>query len=274
MQLKTRLKFLQIKKQLSPSKDFKHVLERKLSKAWDEQYKTVPWYRVRVLYVGSALVALVIILIGGGATYAYTSPEVTEGTVLYPVKKAMERVEEATKFTPEAKAKFILKTIERREAEKEELKKIFAKNLRRLHKEILNTTDTPKDNQDSPSSTDIDIETTTAEIGDDGGVNSNLEKTEQSLEKAEDQLEKFNETIKRFDSQENELRPEVRSKIQDRLEKRKQRLEKVSEFIKNKVDQPAERIDEDEKEDALEEGKSNTDEAKIHIQSRRDRVED
>jgi chromosome segregation ATPase len=59
----------------------------------------------------------------GTGAYAYSSSSVTEGTLLYPVKQNLENMEEKIQLTPEAKARFYLKKIERREAEVAQMNK-------------------------------------------------------------------------------------------------------------------------------------------------------
>lgn len=123
MSLKNRYNFWKIKQNLAPSRDFKIRLQRDLSLAWNVKYGRPSWLQIGLLHKGAALAAVVLLLIGSTGAYAYVSPEVTEGTMLYPLKQAVESVEEVTKITPEAKAKFYLKQIKRRELEKEKLTK-------------------------------------------------------------------------------------------------------------------------------------------------------
>jgi len=110
---------------LKPSCAFKLSLWKKLDKTWQETHIQCNfWYQNRVFkYSMVSLVILAVVASSGVGAYAYNSPEVTEGTKLYPIKRAIEKVEEKTKKTPEAKAKFYLKQIQRREVEKDKLEK-------------------------------------------------------------------------------------------------------------------------------------------------------
>jgi len=122
MNLKNRYNLWKLKIGLAPCKAFKDDLWRDLNNAWGARYNCSARYQpAGLLYKFAAFAAVVLLLIGGTGAYAYVSPEVTVGTALYPIKQAVESAEEATKITPEAKAKFYLKQIKRREAEKTRL---------------------------------------------------------------------------------------------------------------------------------------------------------
>ncbi|MFZ2682210.1 MAG: DUF5667 domain-containing protein [Patescibacteria group bacterium] len=61
--------------------------------------------------------ASLVLVVGsfvGLSTYAYSAPAVSEGNVLYPVKRALEEVQGDFKHTPESHAKFRAKQLERR----------------------------------------------------------------------------------------------------------------------------------------------------------------
>jgi predicted nuclease with TOPRIM domain len=60
--------------------------------------------------------------VAGGAVYAYSSPSVTEETSLFVIKNSLETIEERLQRTPERRARFYLKKLERREAESEVLR--------------------------------------------------------------------------------------------------------------------------------------------------------
>lgn len=155
MNLTSRYNLWRAKKELSPDKKFKVALERKLNAAWEEKYVTkFAWYQTAWIKRTAAFTSVVIIgssLVTGA--YAYTSPDVTIGTPLYQVKQQIEKVEEKVQVTPEAKAKFLLKQVERREAEAVVMKKRGQK----------------LDN-----------------------LSTQIEKTEEKLQKAEQNLEKIN----------------------------------------------------------------------------------
>lgn len=108
---------------LRPSRGFRSALWKKLDSAWQEIYQPkVFWYQMPVFkYSLVALVVLIVVGSTGVGAYAYNSPEVTEGTRLYGIKRAIERVEEKVveRRAPEIRAKFYLKQIERRETEKQ-----------------------------------------------------------------------------------------------------------------------------------------------------------
>ncbi len=214
MSLKTRLQLRKVKKQFSPSTQFKRELSRKLDSVWKVRYGKPAWYQSGLLYKVGAFAVVLLILAGGGGAYAYSSPTVTEGNPLYPVKKAIEKVEEITKVTPEAKVKFYLKTIARREAEKEQLEqeenKIEDQNIELERKDT------------SPAKPKRLV---VHKI-----IDTRIEKTKKSLEQAEEKLERLSRIINKVEAQEQKLRPEVKAKIEGRLQIRKKRLETVSEI--------------------------------------------
>ena len=132
-----KIKLWKFKRALQPSSQFKKELLGKLEVAWDTKFSPIHrWYH-RLWLKWSAISASVMLAtatISTGA-YAYVSPEVIEGTVLYPIKQKIEFVEERLKRTPEAKARFYLKKINRREAEQVVLERQH-KNLERVEKKI------------------------------------------------------------------------------------------------------------------------------------------
>jgi len=106
-------------KQLNPDPKFKKELWQRLeSKMQTEKLSIFAWYQQR-WFRYSAVMAVVVLVIGSGSTgaYAYVSPQVHEGSVLYPVKQTLEKIEEKIKRSPEAKAKFYIKQVNKREAE-------------------------------------------------------------------------------------------------------------------------------------------------------------
>ncbi len=188
-----RYNLWRLKRVLSPPAVFKKQLWLTLSAQIKKREKaplhwyTYAWARFRIAIV-SALVAATTF---GTSMYAYASPDVTEGTVLYPVKHTLEKVEEKlTPKTPEAQAKLILKKIQRREAEKVVMErrqinvKSIEKKIERLDNE-LEITDVKL-----ASSTDNDTHRK---------VEQRLEKRRENLEKRqqkwEDKKEKLLEKI-------------------------------------------------------------------------------
>lgn len=119
MNFKNRYNLWKAQKELSPNNKFKVALKNKLNTAWDSKYATnMNWYQT--VWFKRAAAFTSVIVIGGSlvtCSYAYSSPDVTEGTPLYPIKQEIEKVEETVQVTPEAKAKFLLKQIDKREAE-------------------------------------------------------------------------------------------------------------------------------------------------------------
>ena len=173
-----------IKRSLTPDRLFKVSLFKKLSAVWDSTYNVkYAWYQT-VLFKHAAGFAMLIVMVGGLGTgaYAYSSPQVSHGSVLYPIKENLENLEENMQTTPEAKAKFYLKKIQRRERELEVVKqKNDKKKLKIIGKQI--------------------------------------EQTENRLENTEKDLEEASST-------DNNLKIEVKNRIEKSLEKRKQRMEK------------------------------------------------
>ncbi len=122
MNLKILYNLWRIKKSATPSRQFKRELWQEL----EQNFSTTPkikfaqiWFRWSMVGVASLLIVASL----STGVYAYNSPEVTENSSLYPVKQAIEKVEEATKITFEAKAQFLVKKIARREAEKQVMEK-------------------------------------------------------------------------------------------------------------------------------------------------------
>ncbi len=136
----TRLQFIRAQRLLTPARQSKHRVWNTLEREWDaRQYPKYTWYQAWWLRASVvAVLVMVVISTFGTAAYAYTSPEVTEGTALYPVKQALENAEEKLKFTPQAKAQFYVKKIQRRQAEKIVLER-RNKKIEKLDEEIKNT---------------------------------------------------------------------------------------------------------------------------------------
>lgn len=123
MNLKQRYNLWKVKRSTSPSGVFKRGLQKKLETVWNGRYTTkVYWFQTRIFkFTAVSMIAVLLAGSFGTGAYAYYSPEVTEGSVLYPVKSSIEKLEEKTKRNPEAQAKFYLKQLQRREAEKKRL---------------------------------------------------------------------------------------------------------------------------------------------------------
>ena len=133
------------KNALKPSRAFRSALWKKLDSAWQDAFqpKTL-WYQIPVFkYSLVALAVLIVVGSSGVGAYAYNSSEVTEGTVFYPVKRAIERVEEKVveRRKPEVQARFYLKQIERREAEEKVMVKRgrVAEQIQKVEEKIERT---------------------------------------------------------------------------------------------------------------------------------------
>lgn len=223
MSLKTRYNLFKIKRSLSPSAVFKASLQKDLDQAWDAKYGKVSWFHSGLMYRAGAMAVAVLVLAGSGGAYAYNSPDVTEGNILYPVKKVIENVEEITKITPEAKAKFLLKKIERREAERAIIKK------NEVEDQIVES-----EQEDITPTEAINLESKKAFIKKDRKIDARIENIDKSIQEAEDKLEQFNDDLDKVELKDNKLQEEFRVKIEQRLEKRKERLQKASEMLKNR----------------------------------------
>lgn len=133
MNLKQRYNLWKVKRFANPSNVFKRGLQKKLETSWNDKYAMrIYWFQTRIFkFTAAGMIAVILAGSFGTGTYAYYSPEVTEGSVLYPVKSTIEKIEEKTKRNPEAQAKFYLKQMEKREAEKKRLeeKKKVVENL-------------------------------------------------------------------------------------------------------------------------------------------------
>lgn len=123
MNLKQRYNLWKVKRSVSASGVFKRELQKKLIIAWNDKYTVKNyWFQTRIFkFTAAGMIAMLLAGSFGTGAYAYYSPEVTEGSMLYPVKNTIEKIEEKTKRNPEAQAKFYLKQLQRREAEKKRL---------------------------------------------------------------------------------------------------------------------------------------------------------
>jgi hypothetical protein len=124
MAFKIRYNLWQEKSRISPDGKFRANLWFKLDAKMHTGYGTKHhWFEARAFKYAAAAAVFVLVVFTGTGAYAYSSASVTEGTPLYPVKQHLENIEEKIQFTPEAKAHFYLKKIERREAEVVQMKK-------------------------------------------------------------------------------------------------------------------------------------------------------
>lgn len=211
--LKNRYNLWKLKQAASPSANFKASLRKDLNMAWDARYGKTSWYQVGMTHLVSGFTVIALLLTGGGGVYAYSNPEVTEGTTLYPLKQAIETVEEVTKITPEARAKFYIKKIERREAERKVLKK----------KELLPEVEREVEKVEPEIKQDIKVEA--REEVEVRAVEKKLQRTEKSIERAEEQLEKTRQIMEKTESKNVKLREELKKRSEERAEKIKKQLE-------------------------------------------------
>ncbi len=109
--------FWKMKRSLSPSSAFKKELLQHLGKSFENVALPVVFWYQTTFWRYSVAGFLGVVIMGSTGVYAYASPNVSEGTVLYPLKEQIENIEEKLQTTPEKKAKFYLKKVERREAE-------------------------------------------------------------------------------------------------------------------------------------------------------------
>lgn len=108
-------------RQAAPSYLFKGYLWDRLA----DELPALTWqqrFGLGFRKVAYSLAITVPCLTFGTGAYAYTSPTVTEGTTLYPVKQQIERLEGTMAKTHEERAAFHLKMYERRLREAEYLK--------------------------------------------------------------------------------------------------------------------------------------------------------
>ncbi len=106
---------------LSSKTDFK-IRKKIYSKIWKKNTQSIFIFTPRVLLSGrnpallkrSAYALLILIIVSGVPGYAYASNNVTQGHVLYPIKKSIEKIEVGLAFSEEAKAKKYSKFVDRR----------------------------------------------------------------------------------------------------------------------------------------------------------------
>lgn len=194
------------KRAMKPSKVFKAELWEKLENKLDPKFSIV-WYRKIWFRTSSVAMAGVMGFTSiGTGVYAYASPNITEGNILYPIKQSIERVEGKVKINPQSQAKFLLKKAERREQEK----KIIVERVKNL-----------------PVAS-----TTTLEA-----VNVvEIVKTEKALRETDDELVKVKEKLK-DDNEDGKLRKE----IEKHLERRQKEIEKENEREKKRIEKENER---------------------------------
>lgn len=104
-------KILKMRRDSAPSTEFKLELRAELLERINgtQIYRTTPLFRYAL-----APLALALLLGVGTTSYAYASPSVSEGHVLYPLKNGVENVEKNFYRTPEAKVYYQVRVLHRR----------------------------------------------------------------------------------------------------------------------------------------------------------------
>ncbi len=230
MSFKIKYNLSKLKGSAKPDAVFKKQLHTDLMSAWNGSFGKTPWYHGVLAHRIAASALLIIILATSSGAYAYASPEVTEGSVLFPVKEAMERVEEVTKFTPESKAAFYLKQIERREKERLVLQTKKPAALKEKYEtvQIATTTDADEKTASLPQP-DTGTVGKKARATDGSDEGEQVKKINRSIDNTEKKLEKAKELMEKLAEKNTERQKEIRAKIEKRLEERKKRLEKLEE---------------------------------------------
>ncbi len=113
------LRFKKIRRCLAVRSAFKNGLHNHLlARFFARQGVSPKWYhRHRFQRAAVLLAAFLVVLSSGVTAYAYTSVHVTDGSALYPIKQTLENVEEKMQWSPERKATFYLKILDRRSSE-------------------------------------------------------------------------------------------------------------------------------------------------------------
>jgi hypothetical protein len=121
----------QARKDSAPQRDFKHALWSELDVAFDKEYPRMRFSWQRAFAIPLAAVLLFVTM--GAGVYAYSNPEVADGSALYPVKRGLESLEEKFHNNPDAAAKFKSRMLERRIAEGEAMLKKGEISADQLH---------------------------------------------------------------------------------------------------------------------------------------------
>lgn len=129
MNIKLLYNLWKTQRNLNPTRSFKNELLLKLNLEQKPYHLRLYSWRMATVMVFLLLLTFSI------GTFAYASPNITEGNILYPLKQKIEDVEEYVKVSPEAKAKFYAKKIKKREVEREIAEK-KGKSLERINKQI------------------------------------------------------------------------------------------------------------------------------------------
>lgn len=200
MNFKLLYNLWQNRRSASPSAEFKNKLWKRLAANFDAQYSQNPVFiKLTVFKWVSAGVAFSLLLAGfGTGAYAYNSPSVTPLDVLYPVKKAIEQVEEQTKKTPEEKADFYLKSLSKRDEEVDKIVEKFDDS--RLENSMRVTVKHVEDLEEHLAEVDAVLEENSVANPEliqkvRERLERKLEKRQEWIEKAEKKLQKENNNI-------------------------------------------------------------------------------
>ncbi len=104
-------KFRKMRKMSAPAPLFKSELRAEILRSVDA---TVVYRTTRLFRYALAPLSLALLLGVGTTSYAYASPSVCHGHLLYPLKAGVENMESTFYKTPEAQAQFQVKSLERR----------------------------------------------------------------------------------------------------------------------------------------------------------------
>lgn len=178
-------------KRASLSREFKASLWNTLNVAWAAKHlPECRWYQQVLFKIGvGATTGVMAVASFGTAVYAYSNPEVTVGTALYPLKQKLEDVEEKLQRSPEDKAKFYLKRLSRREAEKVVLSQRH-QNLGAVQNQIRGVEDKLEKISQLLDGTSLNDKTLRPRIQD------RLRRKQENLKKREVKLESEKDSIK------------------------------------------------------------------------------
>ncbi len=131
---------------LSAKADFK-IKGKIYFKIWEKRVNSIFLFNSLFLKkLGFAL--LILVVVSGVPGYAYASNNVTQGHVLYPIKKSIEKIEVGLVFSEEAKAKKYSKFVDRR----------IEESFVMMKKNAINNSDNLKRTIDNLSATDKKID--------------------------------------------------------------------------------------------------------------------
>lgn len=120
MSWKLSYNLFRLRQKAGPTKQFRSALRYKLSEHYDSLYPVSKAFAWRLMVMRYGVMAVVVLLVAasiGTGAYAYDNPGVNEASLLYPVKKTIEKVQGKLVQGSVAKANFQLKQMQRRQAE-------------------------------------------------------------------------------------------------------------------------------------------------------------